>query len=236
MKKTYAVASALVLAVSTPALAQGLTEFRVDSLQSNAYEIQAGQIALAKSRDPKIRSYANEAIRDHRAANEALVGGARNAEGLQAAQQGGPVGGLVEAPLAVAGGVVGAATGAAAGVVGGTLSGGPVGGLEGAGTGAARGAAAGSVGGRDVVDTGTTVVAPSRAQQAMLADLSATPAGPAFDRLYVSQQLQSHQMAIGVAQSYASTGPSPVLRTYAQQALPVYEAHYREAQQLQRGM
>ena len=231
MMKTYAIASALALTVSAGALAQGAPDFRVDALQTNAYEIQAGQIALAKSRNPQIRAYANEAIRDHRAASDALAGGAP--DGPQAAQRGGPIGGLVEAPLAVAGGAVGAA----AGVVGGTLSGGPVGGLEGAGSGAARGAAAGSgLGRRDVLDTGATVLAPNPAQQAMLADLSATPAGPSFDRLYVSQQIQSHQMAIGMAQSYASGGPNPALRTHAQQALPVYEQHYREARQLQRGL
>ena len=237
MTKTYAIASALVLSVSTGALAQGAPDFRVDALRTNAYEIQAGQIALTKSRNPQIRAYANEAIRDHRAASEALVGGARDADGLQAAQQGGPIGGLVEAPLAAAGGAVGAATGAAAGLVGGTVSGGPVGGLEGAGSGAARGASVGSgVGRREIAETGGTVLAPSPAQQAMLSDLSATPAGASFDRLYVSQQLQSHQMAIGMTRSYAATGPNPALRTYAQQALPVYEQHYRSAEQLQRGM
>jgi len=147
------------------------------------------------------------------------------------------VGGVLAAPLAVAGGAVGAATGAAAGVVGGTLSGDPVGGSEGAGARAARGAQVGSgVGQGEVVDTGSTVAAPSPTQQAMLADLSATPAGPAFDILYVQQQLQSHQQAIAMTQSYSASGPSPVLRTYAQQALPVYDNHYRAAQRLQQGM
>lgn len=237
MFKSYAVAAALVLSVSAPALAQGFTEFRVRSLEANAYEIQAAEIALSKTRNPAVRAYAEEAIRDHRSANAALVGGERNYDRLQGADAGSPVGGILAAPLAVAGGAVGAATGAAAGVVGGTLSGGPVGGLEGAGTGAARGAQVGSnVGQGEVVDTGSTVVAPSPAQQAMLSDLSATPAGPAFDSLYVQQQLQSHQQAIAMTRSYAASGPSPVLRTYAQQALPVYEHHYRAAQQLQQGM
>ena len=237
MFKCHAIAAALVLSVSAPALAQGFTEFRVRSLESNAYEIQAAEIALSKTRNPALRVYAEHAIRDHRAANAALVGGERNYDRLQGAEVGGPVGGVLAAPLAVAGGAVGAATGAAAGVVGGTLSGGPVGGLEGAGAGAARGAQVGSgVGQGEVVDTGSTVAAPSPTQQTMLADLSATPAGPAFDSLYVQQQLQSHQQAIAMTQSYSASGPSPVLRTYAQQALPVYENHYRAAQRLQQGM
>ena len=231
MLRNYAVASALVLALSSPAFAQGASDFRVQSMQANAFEIQSAQIALAKSRNPKIRGYAQDAIRDHRAANVALAGGERN---YVAAREAGP-GGLIEAPLAVAGGVVGAGVGAATGVVGGTLSGGPVGAVEGAAGGASRGAAAGSgVARRDVVEStgGTTVVPPNPEQQAMLSELSATPAGPRFDRLYVSQQVQSHQMAIGMTQAYAQGGPNPALRGYAQQLLPTLQEHYAMIQRL----
>ncbi|GBU17187.1 MULTISPECIES: DUF4142 domain-containing protein [Methylobacterium] len=226
MLKKYAVASALLCAISAPALAQGMGDFRVQAMQANAFEIQSSQIALQKSRNPAIRNFANHAIRDHRAANAALAGGDMGP------MAGGP--GLIGAPLAVAGGAVGAATGAAAGVVGGTLSGGPVGAVEGLGSGAARGAAAGSrLGGMDVDQTaGTTMVPPSPEQQQMLAELSAAPAGARFDRLYVQQQLQAHQMTISMTQAYASTGPNPALRTYAQQALPVLQDHYAMAQRL----
>ncbi len=236
MFKKYAALSALAIAVSSPAMAQGMMDYRVQAMQMNAFEIQAGQMALAKSRNPQIRSYAREAIRDHRSANVALAGGDRNYVAAQGGAMGGPAD-LIAAPIAVAGGAVGAATGAAAGVVGGTLAGGPVGAVEGATSGAARGAAAGSRVGRgavmgDVDATAGTVVQPSPEQQAMLAELSATPAGPSFDRLYVSQQLKSHQMAIGMTQAYASSGPNPALRTYAQQALPVYQQHYEAATRL----
>lgn len=235
MLKQYAVLSTLMVAVSAPALAQGAGDYRLQAMQANAYEIQAAQIALSKTRNAQVRSYAREAIRDHRSANMALAGGERNSM----AGMGGPADGLIGAPLAVAGGAVGAATGIATGVVGGTLSGGPIGGLEGAGSGAARGAAAGSRIGRSGMDVdetaGSTLVAPSPEQQAMLSELSATPAGARFDRLYVSQQVRSHQMAISMTQAYASTGPNPALRTYAQQALPVYESHYRAAQRLPGG-
>ncbi|VUF13340.1 DUF4142 domain-containing protein [Methylobacterium dankookense] len=229
MLKTYAAVSALVIAMSTPAMAQGMMDYRLQALQANAFEIQASQIALSKSRNPKIRTFAREAIRDHRAANAALAGG----DGPMA--MGGP-GDLIGAPIAVAGGAVGAATGAAGGVVGGTLNGGPVGAVEGATSGAARGAAAGSrIGRGDVDTTAGTLVQPNPEQQAMLAELSAAPAGAQFDRLYVSQQLKAHQMAIGMTQAYAQTGPNPALRTYAQQALPVYQMHYEQAQRLPGG-
>ncbi|MDP4024304.1 DUF4142 domain-containing protein [Methylobacterium sp. NEAU 140] len=231
MLKNYVAASALVLALSSPAFAQS-GDFRLQSMQANSFEIQSAQIALSKSRNPRVRSYAQEALRDHRAANVALAGGER---AYMADRNAGVVGGLVEAPLAVAGGAVGAGLGAATGVVGGTLSGGPVGGIEGAGAGAARGAAAGSrvvAGGMADVTGGATIVAPSPEQQAMLAQLSSTPAGPRFDRLYAQQQIQSHQMAIAMTQAYAQGGPNPALRGYAQQALPALQMHYSEAQRL----
>jgi predicted outer membrane protein len=230
MLKNYAAASALVLALSTPAFAQGANDFRLQSMQANAFEIQSSQIALSKSRNPKVRSYAQEVIRDHRAANVALAGGQ---PGAMAGGDPG-LGGLVTAPIAVAGSAVGAGVGAATGVVGGTLSGGPVGGLEGAGAGAARGAAAGGQIGRgDVMATGaSTMVQPSPEQQAMLAELSATPAGSRFDRLYATQQIQAHQMSIAMTQAYAQGGPNPALRNYAQQALPALQMHYAQAQRL----
>lgn len=232
MFRNYVAASAMVLALSSPAFAQS-RDFREDSMQANAFEVQSAQIALQKSRNPRIRTYAQEALRDHRAANVALAGGA---SGAMAA--GGPVGGLLTAPLAVAGGAVGAGVGAATGVVGGTLTGGPVGGLQGIGTGAAQGAAAGSqLGGAGMEATGaSTLVPPNPQQQAMLAELSATPAGARFDRLYVQQQIQSHQMAIGMTQAYAQGGPNPALRTYAQQVLPSLEQHYSMLQRMPRSM
>lgn len=230
MLKNYVAASGLVLALSSPALAQNANDFRMQSMQANAFEIQSSQIALSKSRNPRIRSYAQEVLRDHRAANVALAGGQPGA--MASGDQG--LGGLITAPIAVAGSAVGAGVGAATGAVGGTLSGGPVGGLQGVGAGAANGAAAGGrLGGGDMMATGaSTIVQPGPQQQAMLAELSATPPGARFDRLYASQQIQAHQMAISMTQAYAQGGPNPALRNYAQQALPALEMHYNQAQRL----
>jgi len=234
MLKTYAAVTALVTVMATPAMAQMAGDFRADALQANAFEVQSSQIALQKSRNPAVRAFAKEAIRDHRAANVALVGGEGNYAAAQQAGPAGLVGGLVQAPLAVAGGAVGAATGVATGVVGGTLQGGPVGGIEGGVNGATRGAARGAAAFNGDVDAtaGTTVVQPNPQQQQMLAELAATPAGAGFDRLYGRQQVQSHQMNISMHQAYAQGGPNPALRNYAQQALPVLQEHYDHAQRL----
>lgn len=226
MIKNYLALTAIVAAIATPAAAQTMQgDFRLAAMQANAFEIQSSQIAIDKSRDPGVLRFARDAVRDHRAANVALAGGEENLRG-----RGGVVGGLIEAPFAVAGGAVGAATG----VVGGTLSGGPVGGVEGLGSGAAQGARAGSraVSGDVETTAGTTLVAPNPQQQQMLSELAATPAGPRFDRLYGRMQVQAHEMAIGMYQSYASTGTNPALRAHAEQALPVLQGHYRMAQSL----
>jgi predicted outer membrane protein len=231
IKKTLAL-TAMMTALSAPAFAQGMGgDFRMEAMQANAFEIQSSQIALNKSRNPQVLRFAREAIRDHRAANVALAGGEGNYAAVRANEG---LGGLITAPLAVAGGAVGAATGATAGAVGGTLSGGPVAGVEGIGTGAARGAATGSQALRGDVDTtaGTTIIQPNPQQQAMLAELSQTPAGPRFDRLYGRMQVQSHEMTIGMFRSYAASGPNPALRAHAEQALPVLQSHYQMAQSL----
>ena len=74
MLKNYVAASAMVLALSSPAFAQ-MNDFRMESMQSNAFEVQSAQIALQKSRNARVRNYAKEALRDHRAANVALAAG-----------------------------------------------------------------------------------------------------------------------------------------------------------------
>lgn len=221
--------SAIAVAVATPAAAQTMgNDFRMQAMQANAFEVQSGQIALQKSRNPQVVRFARDAVRDHRAANVALAGG----QGTYAGNAG--PGGLIGAPLAIAGGAVGAATGAATGVVAGTLSGGPVGAVEGLGSGATRGAAAGSQAFNGDVDTtaGTAMVPLDPQQQAMLSELAAAPAGPRFDRLYGQIQVKSHEMALGMYQSYAANGTNPALRAHAEQALPVLQQHYQMAQRL----
>jgi len=226
INKTIAI-TAVMTALATPAFAQDMGDFRLAAMQSNAFEVQSSQIALSKSRNPQVVRFAKEAVRDHRAANVALAGGEGN---VMAGNNG--LGGLVTAPLAIAGGAVGAATGAATGVVGGTLAGGPVGGIEGLGAGARRGAATGAMMGDVDTTAGTTLVQPNPQQQAMLAELSQTPAGPRFDSLYGRMQVQSHEMTIGMFRSYAASGPNPALRAHAEQALPVLQSHYQMAQSL----
>ena len=229
MMNRYVALSTVLVALATPAAAQTVSgDFRLAAMQANSFEVQSGQIALSKSRNPQVVRFAREAVRDHRAANVALAGGERTYAGN------GGVGGLIAAPLTVAGGAIGAATGAATGVVSGTLNGGPVGAVEGLGSGASRGAAAGSRAFDGDIDTtaGTTTIPPDPQQQAMLSELSATPAGPRFDRLYGRMQVKSHEMAIGLYQSYATTGTNPALRAHAEQALPVLQEHYRMAQRL----
>ncbi len=65
-------------------------------------------------------------------------------------------------------------------------------------------------------------------KQAMIDQLKATPRGAAFDQLYVSQQLQSHQQAWALHKGYATDGDDAALRQVAAGAVPVVESHLVE--------
>jgi putative membrane protein len=58
--------------------------------------------------------------------------------------------------------------------------------------------------------------------------------GAEFDRLFVQQQVQSHQAAVDLFRAYAQSGDDARLKQWASQTLPSLEEHLREAQQLQR--
>lgn len=69
-------------------------------------------------------------------------------------------------------------------------------------------------------------------QQQMVAELqTADTAG--FDRLYVGQQVQAHQMALNLHGTYAQRGDTPQLRTAAQGAVPIVTGHLQEFQRMQ---
>ncbi|HEX8412545.1 MAG TPA: DUF4142 domain-containing protein [Sphingomicrobium sp.] len=67
-------------------------------------------------------------------------------------------------------------------------------------------------------------------QADMIAQLQSAPAGPAFDRLYMSQQVPAHQMALDLHRTYAARGDTPQLRTVASRAVPIVQSHLTEAQ------
>ena len=73
----------------------------------------------------------------------------------------------------------------------------------------------------------------SPAQMAMITQL--TDAGPAFDRVYLQQQVTAHQMALQLQQSYAAQGDTLSLRQSAATAVPAIQAHLTRAQQLLAG-
>jgi putative membrane protein len=72
-------------------------------------------------------------------------------------------------------------------------------------------------------------------QQQMIAQLQST-SGPAFDRMYVQQQLQSHQQALNLQQSYSRGGGDPNLRGAATKIVPVVQHHLGELESMQAGM
>ena len=72
-------------------------------------------------------------------------------------------------------------------------------------------------------------------QQQMIAQLQAS-SGADFDRTYVQQQMQSHQMALALQQGYAQSGTDPNLKGTAMKIVPVVEHHIQELQTMQSAM
>jgi putative membrane protein len=70
-------------------------------------------------------------------------------------------------------------------------------------------------------------------QQDMLAQLQQA-SGSGFDRLYVSQQLKAHQMALALHSNYARNGDTPALKSVAATATPIIQQHLTRVQQLAR--
>jgi putative membrane protein len=68
-------------------------------------------------------------------------------------------------------------------------------------------------------------------QRDMMARLNAA-SGADFDRIFLDEQVQAHQMALQLHQNYAQSGDVPALRTVAQTAVPVIQGHLERARAL----
>jgi predicted outer membrane protein len=262
--KKYVALAALLASVSAPAFAQPMDSrtYRMMAAQSDAFEIASSRLALERSRNPRVRNYAQQMIQDHGMTSAALnggrpvysasgefvggaVGGTLAGAGI-GALVGGPVGAAVGAGVgATAGATAGAASGGpstGAGTVGGTLAGagvgalvgGPVGAAVGAGVGATTGAAAGRAG--DVQATGSItpmrLAVPLDAEKTAILNQLASTSGPQFDRLYGQAQRMGHQEALALHASYAQSGADPSLRQFAASVVPHIEQHMADARRL----
>jgi putative membrane protein len=61
-------------------------------------------------------------------------------------------------------------------------------------------------------------------------------AGPDFDKTYVDQQLQAHDMALATHQGYAQNGNDPALRHTAEKIVPVVQMHLQMLHDMQSHM
>lgn len=216
----FGVAGLALAAAATPASAQSLLpfpglagtsentqSFRAEALRSDAYEIESARIALQRTRDPRVRSYARETIRDHQATTDALLptGYSLNATGnVVSDAKNGPFDsplGFVTAPLTVPVNLLGR-----------------------------------TLGGESLVDNEPGVpgkrVALDPRRQDMLNQLSATPNGRGFKQTYTMQQVRAHQEAVALYAGYAQNGDDEAGRTFATQALPTLQHHLGQAQRL----
>lgn len=56
--------------------------------------------------------------------------------------------------------------------------------------------------------------------------------GADFDKQYASAQLEAHQMAVQLYQTYAETGTDERLRGFAQETLPILQGHLEQIQNM----
>lgn len=138
-------------------------EYVRNAAQSDEYEIQAAQMALQMSRNPRVRTFAKMMIRDHTKSTMMIHAALR--------RSGQPV--PPPPPL-------------------------------------------------------------KPEQQQMISQLQS--AGPNFDRMYVDQQVQAHEMALRLHQAYAQGGNDPALRDAAMKIVPVVQMHLDHARALQSHM
>ena len=226
MKKHLALA-ALMTALASPALAQGVAVsptpmtmpmtsegYRQMSLISDSFEIQTSALALERSRNPRVRRHAQMMIQHHSMTTQMLLPAAR-----------------------VSGGGTGTGTSALVGAGVGALVAGPVGAVVGAGVGATTGAATGAAAADATGSVAGGQPAPIIVAQldarhaAMLAQLQGLQ-GAAFDQAYGQMQYASHQEALAMHLSYAQNGTDPNLRAFATQTAPVVEQHIAMSQRL----
>jgi putative membrane protein len=68
-------------------------------------------------------------------------------------------------------------------------------------------------------------------QARMMTQLQST-SGAGFDRVYMTQQVQAHEMALALHGNYARNGDTVALRTVASAATPIVQQHLDRARQL----
>lgn len=218
-----------VAALSTPALAQdalplriggaapigaaatSTPEFRTEALRSDAASIEASRIALERSRNPRVRSYANRVLVEREATTKALLpeGTSLTATGRVVSDRQ-PIQTRLDNPVGVVLAPVTIAANLGTSIVGGVL------------------------GGVGIVDNSPAEpgrrVALGPNGQARIARLQAAPTARDFDRTYVREQARSDARTLALYQAYAQNGDSAAGRRFADEALPfIADEHAQSA-------
>jgi putative membrane protein len=67
----------------------------------------------------------------------------------------------------------------------------------------------------------------------MMDELQAAGPGREFDRAYLDTQVKAHKEAMELFWTYAREGDNPELKTFAQQAVPTLEDHFKHVQNIE---
>ena len=184
--------------------------FRAEALRSDAYNIEASRLALAKSRNPQIRGYAQRQIVDRQATTNALLPeGASLDPAGRVVSDADASGGLFDSPL----GLVTAPLRVTGTLVSSTLQGQP----------------------RLVDTTGRNeagkrvALDPRRSRN--LSQLQDAPSGRSFDAVYAAQQARSGADTAHLYEQQVRYGSGPSQR-FASEALPVVGGQANDADRI----
>jgi putative membrane protein len=72
-------------------------------------------------------------------------------------------------------------------------------------------------------------------QQRMMNELRRA-SGANFDRVYLTQQIPAHEMALALHTNYSRAGDTPALRQTAATAVPLVQQHLDEARRMRGAM
>lgn len=158
MFKPVLIAALVLVGTTAPSFAKmDADEFVKKAAMGGMFEVQSSQIALDQAESDHVRTFAQEMVNDHEAANETLKS--------IAAQAG------IEVPAQL-----------------------------------------------------------DQKHQAKLEKLQAADAN--FEKQYVNMQVEAHDTAIKLYETYARDGDNEALKEFAQQTLPTLEEHHEDLSQL----
>jgi predicted outer membrane protein len=210
-------------------------EFIRKAQMSNRFEIASSRLAQERAQSEEVKRFAAQMVQDHtRTTQDMLELMQRQPANPMTSDRGSP-----DNPTSRAGsGAAPAGSAGGSAASSGQGSGGQAAGNQRSDAAAARTGAAAAQGqppGMTVAQGGLQAEGMEAEHEQMMQQLQSAQ-GREFDRLYIQQQVQSHQKSLDMFTAYAQQGEHEELKLWAGRTLPILQQHLQQAQQVQRNL